>query len=260
MQKKWILASLLCVSLTCQADPIDVYLSVGPAFSDLTNNSTVRINQFVVNDYDSDDETEVGPLTSLGLGYTFNNVMNKPLSIALALMGYFIDYDDVEGTESPFVNVGQFDTLDYRFRAESYAAMVESRFIYTQMAWQPFALLGIGASWNRLFDYDEWPSNSSSSAAPVPSGFDANTETSFAYEAGVGVRHQLFYDPRNKIQWQILFDYRYMNLGEAELDEFPAQTVDDTLEVENLHTQALVFTIQASVGTNNNHMKDEING
>lgn len=246
------------VTLTSYAHNVDVYLSAGPNFSDPSQNSHVQISEIVINEYDQNNETQVAPLVGGGLGYTFPGIFHQPINIALSLMGYFIDYDKVEGTEYPFINSGLRDTLDYQYRAESYAAMIESRFIYSKYPFQPFLTLGIGASWNRLFDYEETPSSPDSSAAPVPSGFDTHTQASFAYEAGLGIQHTLFTDVKNQIQWQVLLDYRYMNLGKAELGNFPAQTVDDTLKIDHLHTQAVVFTIQATLNTH--RMKGEVNG
>jgi opacity protein-like surface antigen len=248
MLKKWILVLPSCfASLVCQASMLDFYVAGGPTISKLSNENLVQINSSVTNAYDSDNNSSLGPLVGVGFGHTFDSIFNRPFNISVALMGYYSYYNDISGIEHPFVNVGQFDTLNYQFNAENYSAMLEFRLANTTYSWRPFLLLGLGEGWNRLFDYSETPTNPSGTAAPVPFGYQSKTTNAFAYEVGVGVQHDLYYDAKYKIQWLAALDYRYMNFGQAKLGGFPALTSGDTLQINHLTTQAIVVSLQASV-------------
>ncbi len=247
MANKYLLISILFFSLPSFANHYDISVAGGVAFSKLSNNSTVGINSSVVNGYDTDEELVGAPLAKLGFGYTFENIWRKPINIAINLAGYYVGFNQVEGIEHPLVNIGQFDTLDYQFSAESFAAMLESRFYFTQSAWHPFILLGVGESWNHLYGYSETPSNPNGTAAAAPEVFKNHTHASFAYEAGIGVQRLLFEDTKYHVQWFMSLDYRYMSLGKGNLATSDIQTTGETLTVSHLNTNALVFTIDASI-------------
>lgn len=155
-------------SVKCWASKADVYASGGATFSNLTNVTAVQINNNVTNNYHANTSVSTQPLLGLGIGHTFNNIFNRSLDLSLSLAGYYANFSNIQGTEYPFANVGNFDTLSYQFKAYSLSLMIEPRLIYTQYIWQPFLLAGIGSAWNRLYSYNETSSNSSSSAASVP--------------------------------------------------------------------------------------------
>jgi opacity protein-like surface antigen len=235
------------VPFTAHAYPsLDLYLTGGAAFTHLSNNSTVQMNDFLVNNYFTRTQSKTGPLLGLGIGHTFTPIA-QPLSIALNLAGYYTDYATVEGTEYPFANDGIYDSLNYKFRAQSYAAMVESRFIYTSYEWQPYVLAGIGCSWNRLYGYSETPSINSLTAATAQDTFTGNTLAAFAYEAGIGVQRVLYNDNTHNIQYSAAVDYRYFNYGKGELGTAPSQTTNNKLKVSTLYNQAVALTFKATI-------------
>ncbi len=245
-KKEFILVSFLFLPSTSFPSVIDAYLSGGATFSWTTNEETVQISPFVTNEYDADNDLEVGPLGGIGIGHTW--LFNPQVAGFFSLAGYYVNFDKVEGTEHPFVNAGSdFDTLSYQFRAESFAMLAEGRVFYTPHALQPFVLVGLGVSWNELYKYSEAPSSAASTAEPVPNAFGDHTEASFAYEVGVGVQYNSgcgfsCTDPANA--WKVLLDYRYMNLGKAQLGGFPNSSLNNSIKVSDLATQALVLTVQ----------------
>ena len=125
--------------------------------------------------------------------------------------------------------------------------MLESRFIYTQYMWQPFALVGVGSSWNRLYSYSETPTIPNDSAASSPYPFSNNTMSSFAYELGVGVQRQLFMKPSSALQYFLSLEYRYINNGKGELGPSAAQTTTDRLQVSHLSVQTIMATLKVTV-------------
>jgi hypothetical protein len=141
---------LALLPLVSHAAKFDILLMGGPALSNLSNSSHVNINQYMVNAYNAQSRDQVQPVIGIGVGHTFI-VANQPLSISAGLSSYYINYEKITGTELPFINDGIYDSLNYQLRLKALNLMLESRFIYTQFKWQPFALVGAGASWNRLY-------------------------------------------------------------------------------------------------------------
>jgi len=226
---------------------MEAFISAGGAFSNLSNDETLRINSFVVNRYATNTNSQIEPLTGLGIGYVFNDIYeidNRPFDLNLNLSAYYLNFDKVKGTEYPFVNAGSFDTLNYQFSADSTFIMIEPRLLYTINCWQPYLLLGIGVSSNRLDSYNEEPTNSAGGAAPVPIMFGGHTMNAFAYEAGFGVQRQIFADQTNKLYYFLSLDYRYINLGEGQLANFPAKTSGSHLTVSQLDTQSIMLSLR----------------
>jgi opacity protein-like surface antigen len=249
LKKELFLATFLFLPLTSFANVIDAYLSGGATFSWLTNDKTVQISPFVTNKYDADNDLEVGPLGGIGIGFT--RVFNPRVAGFFSLAGYYVNFDKVDGTEHPFVNAGSdFDTLSYQFRAESFALLAEGRLFYAALAWQPFILVGVGVSWNELYDYSEAPSGPGSTAESVPHVFGDHTEAAFAYEVGLGIQYNsgcgfACTDPTSA--WKVSLDYRYMNMGKGQLGNFPGSTLNNSITISDLSTQALVLTVQTGI-------------
>jgi hypothetical protein len=246
MKRILLTLCLLFAPFICQASNVDIFVMGGPAFFNISNNSYININQYMLNEYKTQSQSQVRPMFGIGVAHSFAG-FNRPLGISLGLSGYYLDYGTIKGTEYPFVDDGIFDSLDYKFHARSLSTMLESRFIYTQFKWQPYALAGIGVSWNRLYKYNETPSISSNSAAASLYPFPSNTMAAFAYELGLGVQRQIFIDSSNAFQYFLSLEYRYINNGKAELGPSFAQTTSDRLQVSNLNTQALMFSLKVTV-------------
>jgi hypothetical protein len=241
-----LLATFLLTPLSSYGNTLDLYVIGGPAFSRLSNNSTVQLNDFLVNDYFTRTKFRTEPLLGFGVGRTFTPLA-QPLSVTLGLSAYYTNYGTISGSENPFANDGIYDALNYKFRAQSYSLMVESRLIYTGYDWQPFAFVGIGCAWNRLYGYSETPATNPLTAATAQDTFSHNTNSAFAYEAGVGVQRHLYTDIATNIQYFASLDYRYMNFGKGELGTTATQTSNQTLNISNLNTQALVLTLKATI-------------
>lgn len=217
----------------------------GVAISKLSNNEVVTINSDVTNSYLTDEQTDTGPLFGLGLLYEFEGLAHHHLGISLGLSGYYINYGYVSGLELPFINAGSdFDTLDYRFKLKSYALMFEPKIIYTKWEWQPYLFAGVGSSWNRAYRYNEEPSDPSLTAAAA-SPFESHTMNTVAYEVGVGLRYEFDKKPTHHLRYFISADYRYMNMGHAELGNRENEATEQHLEVDPLYTQAVVIALTA---------------
>jgi opacity protein-like surface antigen len=241
-----LLATIALISFSSYANTLDMYLMGGPAFSRLSNNTAVQINDFLVNDYFTRTRSQTEPLLGFGVGRTFIP-FSQPLSLTLGLSAYYTNYGTVKGSENPFANDGIYDALNYKFRAQSYSLMLESRLIYSCYDWQPFVFVGVGCAWNRLYGYSETPATDPLTAATAQDTFSHNTNSAFAYEAGIGIQRHLFTDSVENIQYFASLDYRYLNFGKGELGTAPSQTTNQTLNISNLHSQAVVLSLKATI-------------
>lgn len=241
MSKRIILTSLLLGStLAATANHYEISAMGGMTISELSNNESVQVNPMVINDYDTDEDTSIGPIVGFGLRYGFDGLAHDNLSLTLGVSGYYLNYGDIEGTEYPFVNAGSFDTLDYHFRTRTVALMFEPRLVYSKYRFQPYLLTGIGSAWNHAYNYKEMPTDPNGSAAPAPNAFRSQTVNSFAYEVGLGVQYKFDKDIYHHL---VSLDYRYMNMGHADLGTMAGQLTSDHLEVSPLATQAIVLSL-----------------
>jgi hypothetical protein len=243
LSKRIFLAiSLLFIPLYCFSGNVDLYIIGGPSYSRLSNNTEIQMNEYMLNDYITLKKGFFSPFLGFGVGHTFNN-FNSPLSLAFDIAGYYTNFATISGLEYPFADDGLFDTLNYKFRGDSYSTFLESRFAYTAYKWQPYGFLGIGCAWNRFYGYSESPTDDSLTASAAIDTFEGKTSATFAYEAGLGVERTMFKD--NNIEYTLSMDYRYLNLGKGKLD--PAQATNNALQITNLNLQALTFTLKVSI-------------
>lgn len=244
--KQFFLAFIiLFFSAQSTAKPIQVSISGGINALKLKNEPLVAMTPIVSNTYQSKNHWQWKGFWGLSLGSSLD-LEQRPYQLGLALAGYFFDLDKVKGVEFPFSNDGSYDSLNYQFLSKSRSLMLELKGTYTACNWQPSLLLGLGESTNRLYHYQEVPSNPLLTAAAVSPAFSDQHHNSFAYELGASLAHALFEDPRHKINYKGALSYRYFNLGKAQLGSFPAQTSAQGLEISPLYTQGLLFSLEAS--------------
>ena len=245
IKKRIFLVSLACISLTCHGQLIDLYLSGGPTYSRLNNNSNpIQIDDVIINQYITNDTTHHSGMGGIGIGltYDFGGFTISPL-----LAGYYVNFGIVNGIEYPLVNLGSFDTLNYQFYAESAMTMAEARFTFTRYYIQPYLVVGAGLAWNTLYNYSETPTNPAGSAAAAEP-FDSATVSRFAFEGGVGIRVILSGEQNTNGVWYLGLDYRYFNTGSGALGKASYQTTDEKITVSKLATQAAVITVATSLG------------
>jgi hypothetical protein len=224
-----------------------LHIMGGMDFTNLSNNGSVAINEIVVNNYNTQRRTTIEPIFGIGMEHIFTENYYSPVRWGVGISGYYAKLGEIKGTEYPFANDGNYSPLQYHFNISTDAIMIEPRLIYSDTDWQPYILAGIGWAWNNLYDYNEYAS-CTEGAAPVPEMFANRTANTLAYEFGVGIQHQIYYDDVNDIHYFFSGDYRYFNFGKGQLGHFPAETTGNDLQIQNLITQALLFSIQMSFG------------
>jgi hypothetical protein len=220
----------------------ELFVSSGVSFPWLNNIAAVAMNSTITNTYYVQAQRQWGLVVGGGIARAFS--AGRHVRITLGPSAYYVDFNKIQGVESPFSNGGSFDTLNYNFFADSAALFLESRLIITAFRWQPVFVLGAGNAWNRLYSYNEVPTDPNGSASAATDVFHNNTISSFAYEAGVGIRHLLFAS-KNQVTYCSL-DYRYFNLGAGKFAPSSLQTSNQVLGVKTLHTSAILLSLSAA--------------
>ena len=220
-----------------------VTLFTGGGFNivDLKNNSEIGLNNTITNGYSTKQHTTINGTWMLGAGYTFYPSHN--VTVSALITAAYDNLGKVKGTKAPFINGGDFDTLNYRYDVRSYEFFIGPKISYTAYTLQPYVEAGAGISLNRLSNYYEAPTDSNSGASPVKNGFQDNTETDFAYMLGIGVQTMLYHGQH----FQLLagLGYQYRDLGNAKLQPMPTQTINNTIKIKHLYTQDILFTLTA---------------
>jgi hypothetical protein len=239
-------ASILAPKATSfsSAHQYELFISGGVSSPWLNNIAAVAMNGTVTNTYYVQAQQRWGGVAGGGIARVF--MARQHVHITLGPSAYFVDFDKIHGVESPFSNGGSFDTLNYQFLASGAALFLESRVILSESRWHPFFVLGAGNAWNHLYKYSEVPTDPNGSASPATDVFHNNTISAFAYEAGAGIQHQLFFDKKHHVTYRCSLDYRYFNFGAAKLAQSSLQTSNQVLGVKTLHTSAILLSLSAS--------------
>ena len=244
---KYILRSVtfLILLVPSIAMALSLILFGGSVFQRVKNSPTVQINSQQWNNYVTDRQTRLAGIYGARLADN-RFVLDHTWNFSLGLSGLYTDFRKIGGTEYPFSNSGVFDSLGYKFKVQSYALFLDSRFIYTDYLLQPYVGLGLGAAVNNANHYNEFTTPNSGGAAPVPNGFESHTRASFAYKADIGLRLPLINTTANA--FFIGLEYGWLNLGRAQLGRMPAQTTSSHLTVKRLATQYALLTLEYSNG------------
>jgi opacity protein-like surface antigen len=239
----WALSLTTLLSTTsANALHVDGYLSAGGTMPRLVNQSNVQVFDDMVNRYITQRQTVTRGTWGGGVALRAAVPQTTQWDISLGLAGYALDFGGIKGTKYPAVNVGDFDPLNYRFKARSAVGLVEGRLIYTAHSWQPYLIAGLGGANNTLDHYHEMTLGT---AVPGQLFTHAHHHAA-ALEAGGGIKRTLFTDTSGK-SVSIALDYRYFNTGSGHLGAFDEQTTHDRLRIHHLETDALLLTLNLSV-------------
>lgn len=239
----WALSLTTMLSTTSvNALHVDGYLSAGGTMPRLVNQANVQVFDDMVNRYATRRLTVTRGTWGGGVALRAPVPQTTQLELSLGLAGYALDFGGIKGVKYPAVNFGDFDPLNYRFKAKSTVGLIESRLIYTAHLWQPYIIAGIGGSNNTLGNYHEMPLGTA-----VPGQlFNHAHHHDTALEAGAGIKRTLFTDTSGKTV-ALALDYRYFNTGSGHLGAFDQQTTRDRLRIHHLETDALLLTLNLSL-------------
>jgi len=216
-------------------------VATGTGWGNTSNTDRLYLNPYVENAYTMSNTASSAAFYNVGVGYQWVNLFSKQplIAVNLGANAYYAKYN-LSGTNSPFINAGQFDTLNYQVTDVTNSVLIEPKMIYTGYLFQPYILAGLGVTWNKTSSYSESPTNPTLTAAPVPVPFNGTTTTNFAYELGIGVQ-VLLYKTSHQNNINLFLDYRYMNWGQMRLGTTPLQTTSRGPDLGRLQTQ--IFSI-----------------
>jgi hypothetical protein len=214
----------LGMPLTSFANGVNMHISGGAGLTQFNHTDNLFLNRFVENSYSESSDSTSSSFVSVGAGYQWNNLFARLPQIAVnfGASAYFTNYN-LSGTNSPFINIGHFDTLSYYTKDSSYALLFEPKIIYERYQLQPYLLGGLGVAWNKMSNYSETPTNSLLSAVPMPKPFTNRTTANVAYELGLGMQTSV-YKIKDKGNLAFFADYRFMDWGKMQLGASPLQT------------------------------------
>jgi opacity protein-like surface antigen len=221
LQRIWLIGGLLYSLCSCLfANGPNFQILGGKGWGNLHHQNSVYLNSFVQNTYRISDD----PNTSFfgaGVGYQWLWTTFPNFDVALGLSAYH-NRVNLSGINYPFVNAGQFDTLNFYARNKAYSLVVEPKLIYSPYRLQPYVFFGLGLGWNKTYQYSESPTNPALSAVPMLIPFGDKSQKGFAYEFGLGLRTKICsYHHKNL---NLILEYRYFNWGDMALAVSPLQS------------------------------------
>jgi hypothetical protein len=164
--------------------------------------------------YPLNDRHDSAPVYSINGGYEFSN-MTSLLSIALGLGLYNnVTNYHFQGLVIETAAGDPSNSLyNYAYNINNIRLMAEIQLTLMLSKLQPFLNFGFGPTWNKALQYHEFAVNNTG-YPPLP-GFQSNTSTHTAFQAGVGISTTLeqLLNIQSASQERIAIGYRYVDLG-----------------------------------------------
>lgn len=215
-------------------------ISVGAAWYEEPGNRSINLYNDVLgrpirNVYTYHSDSQQAATVNAHIGYLFSFPQSN-FNISAELLGFY-NFKRLIAGQVWEGGVPQFNNFNYSYNVQSKGLMAESRLFYAASSWSvmPYALFGIGSSWNKAYNYNESPRNLITASARGP--ISSNTSTQFAYEAGAG----LSWRNNNTI---VSVEYKYQDLGDAKLGLYAIQTYNDPLMMKLRSNQVLLNVTQ----------------
>lgn len=225
----------LCFAANVFANHIDLNFVIGPDFSSVSNNQYMSPVNGLINSYDAKNTNQTRTFWGLNAEYSLDKAVVRAMSLGLGVGIYYLRPTDINGIETPGVNIiaPPQDTLTYSIRTKNLAILFEPRLIYTAFNFQPYILGGIGYSRNTLNNFVEG-TVPGSAATPSTSPYPGSGQTKLAYQVGFGLQHTVW-QFKNDTRLLLRAEYRYLNLGPAQLGMATAQTTNNHITANNIN-------------------------
>jgi opacity protein-like surface antigen len=136
--------------------------------------------------------------------------------------------DLTQGADTPSA-----DEYSYKYSIKSRQLLAAGKFLYRwQKYYLPYVFLGLGAAWNKAYDYG----TSIPPFSTFTRDYSQNTQTSFSYSLGLGLDYEFYKTLRLGI------GYRFADLGRASLGSAQIDTtsVSGTLSQSHIYTSEIL--------------------
>lgn len=165
-------------------------LSIGTGITSIGQTTNLVLTNAIINHYVANKKSKLLVFFGAGLGYRFH--LTHPTDMSLGVSFYHIDWGHYGGILHPAFNLSPaFDALNYSYRVSSSLLWAEQYWIFGRGHWEPYLFLGLGITWNNMFDYKETPANFNGSAAPMVAPFNSSTHCYLSYGIGAGINYLL---------------------------------------------------------------------
>jgi opacity protein-like surface antigen len=205
-----ILLSVFISNCLVALPALNMGLTLGYGFSMKSQpGQDIAVSTALTNRYGAATTKSGLHLLGLTLGYLLTPIPKLTQLQSIIGVGLYQSTMKYHGTEIPAINYGGGDSLNYSYDDKSTALVLESKWLYNLKGWQPYVLIGLGLSNNRLANYSEVPTNPAGTAAPI-APYNDHSSQSFAYELALGVQKKI------DQHFQLSADLRDLSYG----DEF----------------------------------------
>lgn len=182
-------------------------------------------------DYDNDSSSQTVGLWGGMLGGEIG--LYPSISLQLGIAYYQMWPLTAQGKVTQGVDSTSSDTFNYQYNITTHQYLLQGKLLgYFLNEWlHPYFIVGIGASFNQVDDYDVTVNKPTFSPK-----FDSNSSTSFSYNVGFGFDYDVFKYMR------IGVGYLYSNFGTANLGDGHINTepISPTLGQSNLYAQEVI--------------------
>lgn len=186
-------------------------------------------------DYDADTDSQARALWGASIGEELRFYPDWAVQVNIAY--YQMSALEGEGVVTQGVDPATYEHYNYEYTVISKQFLLEFKFLGDMaFGFHPYALLGIGASFNSFSDYDA-EVNSPFPFSTFTPNFPGNNNVDISYSAGVGVD----WDITNYAR--IGIGYRYAWLGDASSEDGEINTVpiSNALKQENLNASQAIL-------------------
>ena len=209
--------------------------SPGAAFEKNGTTQTVLIEttpQSISNKYIANNDWHTAYTTELGLAMDLYR--NSPYDVRIGVSAAYIGNIQLTGINQQFAQP-DFDTLNYKYKINSYTAMGTAKLLYTvNKKWHPYVNARLGYANNVSYDYEESPRIAG--AVPMPA-FSSHGSNSFAYGFGLGMMMRL------NSKFSVGLGYQFEDLGYAELGRSSTQTSNDTPSLQHIYLNEVLLNL-----------------
>jgi hypothetical protein len=212
-------------------------IGVSPAVTWVSSNQsqTLALQPDIENKYTADSNTSAFPSGEIFVGLQKPFVAySQPLLGQLGISVVYAGSAKLSGDIWDDANAN-FDNSTYDYKITHTHVALQGRLI-SNGVWfvDPYISGGVGASFNRAFNFNIQPTISSEVAAPP---FNSNSTTSFVYTLGIGLQKSL------SPNLQVGLGYEFADWGKTQLARADGQTLNQGLTINNLYANQLLLTL-----------------
>lgn len=236
MKNKYLILLMLSISAYAWAQQESLtwvaMFNMGPVWASNGETQTITLGSELEKTYASDDSAN--PVFEgevfLGLQQRFSHVVLGQLGLTVGATGNDHLTGDIWDDADP-----QFNNYEYDYDIQHTYVLVKGLLSFdTHSKWIPWISAGVGVGFNHAHSFNNTPTDPDAVASP---NFASNTQTSFTYAIGLGVKHAL------NEHWLVGLGYEFADWGKSSLDPASGQTTNAALLLDHLYTNAVLFNL-----------------